>query len=101
MRYDTPVYFRLETEGKYNEETGDYEDGTVTEKRVWASVSNTNEDMQKIIYGALKQGSITMHIQNRYKGTFSNIRIGDKLYAVDYRKRLRVREVYVLSEILQ
>ena len=51
------------------------------------------------MYGELKQGSLTVHIQNHYTDPFDRIRIGEKHYRVDLRRRLRVKESFVLSEV--
>lgn len=99
MRYDTPVYFQLHTEGEYNERTGDYAVDTVTEGKRYASVMDTSERMLQLVYGELKQGSVTVQIQQDYSDAFDHIRIGDKVYAVDYTRRLRGKQTFVCSEV--
>lgn len=99
MRYDTPIYFCRMVPGPYNPETGDYEPDTPEETQVWASVMDTSTETMRLIYGEIRQGSLTVHIQNHYDGIFDRIRIGDQLYAVDRRRRLRVKESFVLSEV--
>ena len=91
MRYDTPIYFQSVSAGAYDPETGDYGSDTVTEAARY-------ETMQ-LVYGELKQGSLTVHIQNHYTDPFDRIRIGEKHYRVDLRRRLRVKESFVLSEV--
>lgn len=99
MRYDTPIYFQRVVPGEYNKSTGDYGDDTVEETTVYASVMNTGTDTMRLLYGEIRQGGLTVHIQNRYTGSFDRIRIGDKVYTVDRRRTLRTKESFVLSEV--
>lgn len=99
MRFDTPIYFRRLTQGEYNETTGNYDDDTVAETEVMASVMDTQTEMLKLIYGDIRQGSLTLTIQNHYDQTFDNIRIGDKVYRVDRTRRLRVKQSFIVSEV--
>lgn len=99
MRFDTPIYFRRLTQGAYNETTGNYDDDTVTETEVMASVMDTQTEMLKLIYGDIRQGSLTVVIQNHYDQPYDGIRIGDKIYRVDRTRRLRVKQSFVISEV--
>ncbi|WP_300630732.1 hypothetical protein [uncultured Thomasclavelia sp.] len=53
----------------------------------------------KLVYGSIKQGSLTVHMQNHYRGDFDFIRVGEKRYKVDYGRYLRVKQSMVLSEV--
>lgn len=99
MRFDTPIYFRRLTQGAYNETTGNYDDDTVAETEVMASVMDTQTETMKLVYGDIRQGSLTLTIQNQYDQTFDNIRIGDKVYRVDRTRRLRVKQSFIVSEV--
>ena len=99
MRYDTPIYFQSVSAGTYNTETGDYGSDTVTEAARYAAVMDTRTETMQLVYGELKQGSLTVHLQNHYTDPFDRIRIGEKRYRVDLRRRLRVKESFVLSEV--
>lgn len=99
MRFDTPIYFRHLTQGAYNESTGNYDDDTVAETEVMASVMDTQTEMLKLIYGDIRQGSLTVVIQNHYDQAFDNIRIGGKIYRVDRTRRLRVKQSFIVSEV--
>lgn len=99
MRYDTPIYFQRITAGEYDAETGNYAEDIVSETPRFASVMDTRTETMRLVYGAIRQGSMTVHIQNRYSHPFDRIRIGEKRYAVDYRRRLRTKETFVLSEV--
>lgn len=99
MRYDTPIYFQRITPGEYDPNTGDYGDDTVEEALRYASVMNTGEERLKLVYDGPKQGSLTIQIQNHYTEPFNRIRVGDKLYAVDYSRKLRTKHTFVASEV--
>lgn len=99
MRYDTPVYFQKITIGEYDPNTGNYADDTVTETLRYASVMNTGEDRLKLVYDGPKQGSLTIQIQNHYTESFDRIRVGDKVYSVDFSRKLRTKHTFVVSEV--
>lgn len=99
MRYDTPIYFQRIITGAYDPVTGDYGEDTVEETLRYASVMDTRTETMRLVYGEIRQGSLTVHIRNHYLDTFDRIRIGSKVYSVDYRRRLRVKESFVLSEV--
>lgn len=99
MRYDTPVYFRRIIHGEYNPGTGDYGNDTVDETQRYASVMDTSRETRRLIYGEIRQGSLTIHLQNHYDDPFDQIRVGNRLYTVDHTRRLRVKQVFVVSEV--
>ena len=75
MRYDTPVYFQKVTQGEYDPITGDYGEDTVDETCVMASVMDTRTETMQVVYGSIKQGSKTIHIQNHYDKSYDSIRL--------------------------
>ena len=99
MRFDTPVYFQTVTAGAYNASTGDYSADTVTEVKVFASVTNSGTETVSLVYGELKQGSLTVRLQNHYTAPFDRVRISDKTYRVDMSRKQRTKHVFVLSEV--
>ena len=100
MRFDTPIYFQtVIEEGKYNEETGNYAEDTVTEDKVFASVTDSKAETLKLVYGTIKQGSYTVRLQNIYSKPFDRIRIGEKLYRVDFSRKLKLKHTFVISEV--
>lgn len=99
MRYDTPIYFQSVVQGAYDESTGNYEDDKITETMVMASVMDTQTETMKLIYGDIRQGSLTLTVQNHYDQLFDTIRIGTKKYRVDRTRRLRVKQTFIVSEV--
>lgn len=99
MRYDTPVYFRKTTPGEYDPDTGNYDDDIVEETLRYASVMNTGEEQLKLVYDGPKQGSLTIQIQNHYTEPFDRIRVGEKVYNVDFSRKLRMKHTFVVSEV--
>lgn len=99
MRYDTPVYFQKITSGEYDPKTGNYGADTVEENQRYASIMDTGAVMLKLVYDGPKQGSLTIQIQNHYTEPFDRIRVGGKVYSVDYSRELRTKHVFVVSEV--
>lgn len=99
MRYDKQVYFQRITPGEYDPDTGNYADDIVEETLRYASVMNTGEDTHRLVYDGPKQGSLTIQIQNHYTEPFDRIRVDNKLYAVDFSRKLRVKHTFVVSEV--
>lgn len=103
MRYETPIYFQRTVPGAFNSTTGDYDDDSVEEIKAYASVMDTRAETMRLVYGEIKQGSLTVHVQNHHSEPFDHIRIGEggvaKRYVVDYHRRLRVKDVFLVSEV--
>ena len=99
MRFDTPVYFQFVMRGEYDENTGDYADDVVVEEMVFADVTNAGEKAMTLHYGRIKEGALVVRLQNHYKNTFHRIRIGDKLYNVDFCRNLSLKQTFIVSEV--
>lgn len=103
MRYDTPVYFRRIIHGEYDAKTGDYKPDTTEEVMQYASVTSTGISTNTLVYGDLKQGSLTIRLQNHFSKPFDNIRIGEgedaKIYRVDMEFPHRLKQSFVVSEV--
>lgn len=100
MRYDHPVYFCRDGASEYNEETGDYSLAEPTKIKRLASIIQTGEDRAQIVYGGIREGSLTLHLQRHYSDPFDYIEIDGKKYRVDHRSKLRVKDCYVVSEVV-
>ena len=96
MRYDKPIFFQSITPGEYDPTTGNYGEDTVTEDLKRASVTDTGTETMMLIYGEIKQGSLTVRLQRPYTKPFDKIRVKDKAYRVD---RSRWQRVFVVSEV--
>lgn len=99
MRFDTPVYFQRVYNGQYDATTGDYGPDVVSEDMRRASVTDSSAQTLQLVYGELKQGSLTVRIQNHYTKPFDRIRIGNKLFRVDMSRKLRSKQTFVVSEV--
>lgn len=99
MRFDKPIYFQRVQSGEYDANTGNYGADTVTEVQKWASVTDAGVETMKLIYGDIKQGSLTLRLQAHHTEPFDRIRIGSKLYNVDFERKLRTLHVFVVSEV--
>ena len=100
MRYSTPIYFVKEGEDEYDYATGDYIATEPIKHEVWANVSDTGTERMQLIYGALKQGAITVRIVGKYDKKFDYIQVGDKKYNVDAFRTFRNDQAFNLSEQL-
>lgn len=101
MRYDKQIFFRRITEGEYDASTGDYGAPTIEEHGKLADVQPTGTETMMKVFGEIRQDSLTVHIQEGFTYPFDCIRIGDVLYQVAFRRKLRSKETFVLREILQ
>ena len=100
MRYSTPIYFVKEGEDEYDYSTGNYVTTEPIKHEVWANVSDTGTERMQLIYGALKQGAITVRIQGKYDEAFDYIEVDGKEYNVDAFRTFRNDQAFNLSERL-
>ena len=100
MRYDQRIYFVKEGEDEYDYATGDYIATEAIKHEAWANVSDTGTERMQLIYGALKQGAITVRIVGKYGKEFDYIQVGDKKYNVDAFRTFRNDQSFNLSEQL-
>lgn len=98
MRFETPVYFQT-IRSEYIASSGNYGLSTVTEDVRYASVTCSNTETLNLVYGEIKQGSLTIRLQSHYDKPFDRIRIGDKFYRVDLSRTLRTKQTFVVSEV--
>lgn len=96
MRYDTPVFFQKTTPGAYEAWTGNYSEDTVTEIKKYASVTDSGVESMQLIYDSIKHGSQIIRLQRPYKAPFDHVRIGEKVYKVDFSRR---KKVFIVSEV--
>lgn len=96
MRYDTPIFFQRIEQGEYNATTGDYSESKTVEVKEYASVTDTGTNALTLIYGSIKQGSLTIRLQRAYTEPFDRIRVGDKVYRVDFARKAKN---FVISEV--
>lgn len=96
MRFDTPVFFQRITEGEFDAETHNYGDDAIVEEKRYASVTDSGVDTLNLVYGEIKQGSLTIRLQRAYEKPFDRIRIGTKTYRADFS---RWKKAFVLSEV--
>lgn len=97
MRFDTEIFFER-IESVFDEETGNYTD-SVTEVKQYASVTDSGAQTMSLVYGKVKQGSLTIRLQNHYDEPFDRIRIDNKCYTVDMTRKFCRMQVFVVSEV--
>lgn len=98
MRYDKKICFQRVTES-YDPTTGNYAAESVETEEAYANITASKIEALKLIYGEIKQGTITIRLQRKPKNDFDRIEVGGKIYKVDYSRPLRNGVVYVASEV--
>lgn len=96
MRYDRKALFQ--TVEEHYQSNGDYVEEVVEEHTEYCSVAYTDLQTMHLVYGAIRQGSLTIHLQNYVGYSFNRIVIDGKSYVVDDAIDLRFKKVYVISE---
>lgn len=96
MRYDRKIVFQNITE--IYQPNGDYADAIESEHVEYASIVGTDINTQHLVYGALKEGSLTFTLQNHINYVFNRVYIDGKEYNVDARIKQRVKDAYIVSE---
>ena len=99
MRYDKVIFFQKVKVGEYNKNSGDYDEPIIEETKRYANITNSGVETLKLIYGELKQGTLTIRILGEHKGLFDFIRIGNKRYKVDFSRALRRNQAFIVSEV--
>ena len=100
MRYDQRIYFVKEGEDEYDYSTGNYVTTEPIKDEAWANVSDMGTQRQTLIFGALKQGALTVRIQNRYEQPFDYIEVGGQAYNVASTRTFRHDQTFEVSEQL-
>lgn len=96
MRYDVKAQFQ-QVEEQY-QSNGDYAETVVEEHIEYVAVTATDFETMHIIYGGIRQGSITIHLQNFVGYPFNRVVIDNVPYVVDDAIDLRVKKIYILSQ---
>jgi hypothetical protein len=96
MRYNIPIFFQRKEPGAFDEATHNYKADTVTEVKRYAAVTITGTDTLQLVYGTIKQQSLTIKLLRPYNAAFDTIRIGSKIYAVGFS---RGNKAFVISEV--
>lgn len=98
MRYAEPIWFVKATK-TYNPQTGDYTTANPVKSVVYGSIINTSIETMHLVYGGIRQGSLTIQLQNKYTQPFDYIEVRGKKYKVDTRDPKAVKDVLIISEV--
>ena len=96
MRYDTKALFQL-VEDTYDS-IGDYTETVKEQHTEYCAVQSTDLQTMHIVYGEIRQGSITISLQNYIGYAFNRIVINGVPYVVDQAYTLRTKKVYIASQ---
>lgn len=97
MRFDKGIRFVKIEEG-FDPTTGDYTELTRSYESRNANITDTGTQEQVLVYGGIKEGSLTIRLQGEPSSPFDFIEVGSKRYKVDKRRVLEHKTVYVVSE---
>lgn len=98
MRFDKPVRF-VKRDTVYNYDTGNHDavDDVVVE--VYANVTNQSEKRMALAYGAIKEDSLTVRLQNHYQEPFDHLLIDGQKYRMDSQRLHRRYHVLWVSAL--
>ena len=99
MRFDNKILFVRETEGTYDESTGDYGEGSTHKIEKLANVTDASTQTMQLVYGHIRQGALVIRIQGVMLEPFDYIRVDGKKYRVDMSRKLRQKSTFVVSEV--
>lgn len=100
MRYDKQVFFVKEGEDEYDYSTGDYVTTEPIKEEVWANVSDMGTERQTLIFGAVKQGALTIRLRSKYEKPFDMIEYDGNIYDVARNREFRHKQAFEVSERL-
>ena len=99
MRYDKAVTF-IKLNQTYNTTTGNYDETEEIIGTDYASVVSTDFQLSRIVYGGVKEGSITVTLQNGFAKPYDYIKVNGRKYRVDQSFILYVKQALICSEML-
>jgi len=111
MRCDTKIFFvtdgeKVLVEDPSAENFGEYVPEDPREEERIADVTDTQTKTQLLIYGAVREGSKTVRLNEPYRMPFDHIRILDRdtgisaLYDVDSKRVLRHKSTFICHEVI-
>lgn len=100
MRYDKKIIFVKREEGKYNPDLGEYEDDKDVETVKRANVTDLGIDRSVALFGSVEEGAKVVRMLRHYKNEWDFILIDDKKYEPTKKRDLRLREGFVVKEVV-
>lgn len=100
MRYDKKIIFVKREEGKYNPNLGEYEDDKDVETVKRANVTDLGIDRSVALFGSLEEGAKVVRMLRHYKDEWDFILIDGKKYEPTKKRDLRLREGFVVQEVV-
>lgn len=97
MRFNREIRFVKITEG-FDPTTGDYSELDRSTETRHANITDTGTQEMVLVYGGVREGSLTIRLQGEPAAPFDFIEIDNKRYKVDKRRVLEHKTTYVVSE---
>lgn len=100
MRYDKKIIFVKREEGKYNPDLSEYEDDKDVETIKRANVTDLGIDRSVTLFGSVEEGAKVVRMLRHYKNEWDFILIDGKKYEPTKKRDLRLREGFVVQEVV-
>lgn len=100
MRYDKKIIFVKREEGKYNPYLGEYEDDEDVETVKRANVTDLGIDRSVALFGSVEEEAKVIRLLRHYKDDWNFILIDGKKYEPTKKRDLRLREGFVVQEVV-
>lgn len=99
MRYNKPVIFIHETEGKYNPKTGEHEDSVKHSKTKRANVTDLGTDRSVKLFGDIKEGAKVIRLLRPYNEVWDYVVIDGLSYEITKCRDTRLRAGFIVQEV--
>ncbi|MDL2310479.1 hypothetical protein LJC13_00705 [Peptostreptococcaceae bacterium OttesenSCG-928-C18] len=94
MRCDKVVYFCVNGEEIYDDNTGDYVVSKPVKHKRYANINDMGDEKMDMLLGKITVGALTVRINNPILEEFDYIEYNGKQYEVKQRKRLGNKESF-------
>lgn len=101
MRYNEPVVFIKETEGKYNPDTGVYDESLKTKDSKRANVTDLGTDRSVKLFGDIKEGAKVVRLLRPYNKVWDYLIIDGLTYEITKHHDLRLRSGFIVQEVIK
>ena len=101
MRYDKKITFVKRENGEYNPDLGEYEEDKDIRTIKRANVTDLGIDRSVAIFGSIEEGAKVIRLLRHYKNDWDFILIDGKKYESTKKRDLRLREGFIVQEVVK
>lgn len=99
MRYNKLITFIHETEGKYNPDTGEYDDPVKESDSKRVNLTDLGTDRSKTLFGDIKEGAKVIRLLRPYNKPWDYVVIDSKTYELTTQRDTRLRDGIIVQEV--